>query len=269
MLRSADLPIPVRRGASGIHSIIISGLGEPSVALISMMRTGPMRERSPQPPPVTEMVRLLFLGFIGIVIPAHAQTMGTMQVRLEVLPPVLTVSVSSSKVDFGQQRADAGVVTLDPATGLSSQKISSPHSMGEVIVRGPSKASFLVSMEHVAPFRRFGGHHELDFTPAWAQSRGCSYGAMMQVPVREGATGVLGEDGCATLRFGGTNPFGRSHGRALYRTVGHPNRTTLKTIYVKMIRFLLCCQAFALLYFAQGSGPGDAQRYAGLLGHHR
>ncbi len=159
------------------------------------------------------MIRLIQLCLVVYSVNAQAQTTGMMQVHLEVLPRVLTVSVSSSQVDFARQRADVGVVTLDPMTGLTSRKAAGPHAMGEVIIQGPAQAGFLVSMDHVALLRRIGGDHEINFSPSWAQSNGCNQGAFMLAPAKRGSTGALGDDGCATLRFGGTlHLFGAAQG---------------------------------------------------------
>lgn len=135
----------------------------------------------------------------------QAQTSGTMRVQLEVLPRVLTVSVSSSHLDFAQQRADAGAVTLDPATGLASHKAGGSHTMGEVIVQGPAGAGFLVSIDPPVTLQQTGAApNEVLFTPSWAQSRGCNQGAFILIPARQTAAGMLGKDGCAALRIGGT-----------------------------------------------------------------
>lgn len=164
------------------------------------------------------MLQRTLLCLIFLCGTAQAQTSGTvhgtMRVQLEVLPRVLTVSVSSSHLNFAQQRADAGTVTLDPATGLASHKAGGPHSMGEVIVRGPAQAGFLVSIDPPVSLRQTGGSDEVRFTPSWAQSRSCNQGAFLLAPGRQGAAGMLGKDGCAALRFGGTiHLFGAAQGR--------------------------------------------------------
>ena len=149
------------------------------------------------------MMRLIQLAslvlFSGVV---QAQTSGTMQVHLEVLPRVLTVSVGSSQLDFAQQRADAGRVVLDPATGLVSGKSSGRHALGEVTVRGSAKSGFLVSVEQTVQLRQHGSDNRINFTPLWAQREGCRQGTYALTPARLG-TGTLGADGCAGLRFGG------------------------------------------------------------------
>ena len=137
-----------------------------------------------------------------------------MQVQLEVLPRVLTVSVNSSQLNFAQQRADAGSVTLDPATGLASRKAGDPHTMGELVVYGPADSGFLVSIDHAVALQHLDSSHEVRFTPIWAQSSGCNQGAFVLSSARKGANGVLGDDGCATLRFGGTiHLLGAQEGR--------------------------------------------------------
>ena len=150
------------------------------------------------------MKRNILLGLTILCGAAQAQTSGTMQVQLEVLPRVLTMSVSSSHLDFAQQRADVGAVTLDPATGLASHKVGGSHAMGELIVQGPAGAGFLVNIDPPVTLQQTGTHNEVRFTPSWAQSRGCNQGAFMLIPTRPTATGMLGKDGCAALRFGGT-----------------------------------------------------------------
>jgi len=168
------------------------------------MRTEPIQAPSPQQQPATKMHRLSLCILMLFSISAQAQTSGTMQVQLEVLPKVLTVSVSSSQLDFARQRADAGSITLDPASGLASRKASGSHVMGEIIVHGPAETWFLVSIDHAVTLKQIASSHEVHFIPSWAQSRGCNQGAFMQGKAKEGVTGVLGDDGCTTLRFGGT-----------------------------------------------------------------
>lgn len=154
----------------------------------------------------------------------HAQTSGTMQIQLEVLPRVLTLSVSSSHLDFAEQRADAGTVTLDPATGLANQTTAGSHAAGEVIVKGPAESEFLVNLDHTASLKQIGGDHEVNFLPTWAQSQGCGLSAFILSTTSHGATGILGDDGCATLRFGGTvhlegTPQGRYSGQMAVRII--------------------------------------------------
>lgn len=169
----------------------------------------------------------IFFGLFFVCGSVQSQTTGTMRVQLEVVPRVLTVSISSSQLDFAEQRADAGTVTLDPATGLASRKAGGPHAMGEVLVQGPAGAGFLVSMDAPVFLHQMGGkdmsghtvsgHREVRFTPSWAQSHSCNQGAFMRVPARQ-AAGVLGKDGCSALRFGGTIHL---LGAALGRYAGH------------------------------------------------
>lgn len=174
----------------------------------------PTQAPSPLRQPVIEMDRLLPYCLMFLSVTAHAQTRGTMQVHLQVLPRVLSVSVSSSQLDFARQRANAGVVTIDPATGLSTHKVTGHHAMGEVIVHGPAQSRFLVSIDHATVLQQTGGSHEIRFTPAWAQTRGCQHDAFVVTHAQKGSHGVLGDDGCALLRFGGTiHLFGAKQGR--------------------------------------------------------
>ncbi len=160
------------------------------------------------------MIRVALPCLLFFHAAAHAQTSGTMQIELEVLPRVLTVSVRSNRLDFAQQRADAGTIILDPATGLASRKTGGAHAMGEVTVLGPAQAGFLVNIDHATALRQAGGGHSVRFTPSWAQSTGCHHHAFLLTSARQGATGMLGEDGCAMLRFGGSiHLMGAAEGR--------------------------------------------------------
>ncbi len=193
--------------------IAISGLEVRSVELPYRMRMGPTTGSSRSRQPAAKMIRLIQLYLMVFAATAYAQTSGIMHVQLEVLPRVLTVSVNSRQVNFAQQRADAGVVTLDPTTGYASHKASGAHALGEVVIQGPAQAGFLVSMDHVTPLRRIGSRHEINFSPFWAQSNGCNEGAFVGAPVMGGSVGALGRDGCAMLRFGGTlHLFGVAEG---------------------------------------------------------
>ena len=137
-----------------------------------------------------------------------------MQVQLEVLPRALSVSVSSSYLDLAQQRADAGTVSMDPTTGLVSQKASSTHGMAELIVEGPAQGRFFVSVDPSVELQQIGGPHEVSFRPIWAHSSGCGPMAVMINTAGQASTGVLGDDGCATLRIGGTvDLLGAAQGR--------------------------------------------------------
>ena len=134
---------------------------------------------------------------------AQAQLSSQMNVRLEILPSVLTVSVTSASMDFGQQRADAGRVELDPATGLITTMAAGTHALGELELRGSVSAAYAISVAPVTPLQRVGSTEEVDFQLQWARRESCKTAAYAVIPTPFNAQGVLGSDGCTSLRFGG------------------------------------------------------------------
>ncbi len=152
------------------------------------------------------LIRLISLALAVALAcgPAHAQASGTMSVQLEVLPRVLTVSVTSARMDFGQQRADAGRVVLDPSTGLISTKAAGTHALGEVQLRGPAHAAYAVSVAHLSPLKRAGSSHEVNFELKWARSEDCQIRSYRMLRSPQNADGILGPGGCAVLRLGGS-----------------------------------------------------------------
>ncbi|MDE2732432.1 MAG: hypothetical protein OXI38_13680 [Bacteroidota bacterium] len=140
---------------------------------------------------------------LGMAAAAPAQSSGHMNVRLQILPSVLTVSVTSSSLDFGQQRADAGRVELDPASGLITTMAAGAHALGEVELRGPAHAAYAISIAPVTPLQRIGSDEKVDFQLHWARRASCRTAAYAAIPQARHAEGVLGTDGCTSLRFGG------------------------------------------------------------------
>ena len=126
-----------------------------------------------------------------------------MNVRLNIVPSVLTVSVTSASMDFGQQRADAGRVVLDPSTGLITTMAAGTYALGEVQLRGSANAPYAVSVAQTTPLTRIGSTDVVDFDLQWAQRDGCHSTAYAAITHQLHAQGELGSDGCTTLRFGG------------------------------------------------------------------
>ena len=132
---------------------------------------------------------------------AMAQTSGQVEVHVEVLPPVLTVTVRSAEVDFARQRADAGRVELDPSTGEISAKVSGMHQLGELQLTGPADGSYALAVEPHSALRR--GPERIDFHLRWARSPDCTGGAYEDMRGARTAEGRFGAAGCSAFRFGG------------------------------------------------------------------
>lgn len=145
----------------------------------------------------------LAVWVLGMTTIVNAQTSSQMNVRLEILPSVLTISVTSSSMDFGQQRADAGHVELDPATGLITTMASGAHALGELELRGAPRAAYVVSVAPVTPLQHIGSNEQMDFQLQLARRENCQTAAYAAIPKALHTEGALGIDGCTSLRFGG------------------------------------------------------------------
>ena len=155
---------------------------------------------------------LLLLFCMALLAPAglcHAQSQGHLDVQVTVLPAVLRVTVTSARVDFGPQRADAGAVLLDPVTGEISQKADGPHQLGVVHLTGRAGTHFAISVE--APRALQGEHMDIGYGLRWAQSADCGGQGYTSISHHRALSGQLGEGGQACLRFGGALELRGAH----------------------------------------------------------
>lgn len=159
------------------------------------------------------LCRLLIVGLIGLLCSAaHAQNAGHLDMQVEVLPAALRVTVTSSQLDFAQQRSDAGRVLLDPVTGDISTKVAGAHRLGEVRLSGPAHGAYAVTVTPT-PWLRYdtlpaqasdsAQPVQVDYRLHWAHADECSPTGFHEIHDAESAEGSLGEDGCSVVRFGG------------------------------------------------------------------
>ena len=145
----------------------------------------------------------LLILIIGMLAPAvPAQSSGHLGVFLEVLPPALRVTVSSSRVDFGQQTANAGHVFLDPTTGEISTKTAGHHQVGQLQLTGRAGAGYAIAVAS-APLLR-SPSDKVDFGLRWARSRDCQNNGFEALTGPRMVSGIVGQSGCSALQFGGT-----------------------------------------------------------------
>ena len=151
----------------------------------------------------SSLTRLSLLTVVALAPHAwcQAQSQGHLGVEVTVLPAALRITVTSGRVDFGLQRADAGVVVLDPATGEISGTAGGLHALGAVQVTGRAGTPFAVRVD--APGTLQGDHLDISFGLRWAQAGGCSGAAYNAITHRRSFSGRLSEAGEACLRFGG------------------------------------------------------------------
>ncbi len=133
--------------------------------------------------------------------PVCAQLSEHVGVYLEVLPPALRVTVTSARVDFGQQRANAGRVVLDPATGEISRKAAGRHQVGQVQVTGRAGTAYAIDVA-TSPFLH-SSRARIGYGLRWAQSMDCTGSGYEAIVSPRMVTGLLGQSGCSSLRFGG------------------------------------------------------------------
>lgn len=153
-----------------------------------------------------------------------AQPSAHLGVHLEVLPPALRVTVTSARIDFGQQRANAGHVVLDATTGEISTKAAGRHQVGQLQLTGRAGAPYTVDVAAVPYLRSLRRQSNIRFGVRWAQREDCSEGGFEQIPRHQAVSGRVGRSGCSMLRFGGTIALhnaaeGRYEGRLHVRIV--------------------------------------------------
>ena len=144
----------------------------------------------------------VLVACIWMAAPVRAQSSAHLHVRLEVLPPALRVTVTSAWLDFGQQRANAGRVVLDPATGEISGKAAGRHQVGQVQVTGGAGTAYAVAVASV-PYLQ-SSRDRIGFGLRWARSADCAGSNFRTIPSPRSMSGLLGRSGCSALRFGGT-----------------------------------------------------------------
>ena len=150
------------------------------------------------------MRSFLFSLLCLVPIPALSQTAASMAVHLEVLPAVLTLSVTSTAIDFGAVYSGEGTIVLDPVTGHHSPPPTGGYHLAEVWITGPPGSNYLVSIQRPSHLQGYADSaHSVPFALRWAQNNTCAGEVFEAVPPSSTAPDVLGSTGCTILRFGG------------------------------------------------------------------
>ena len=145
--------------------------------------------------------------FLVLVCPSvlYAQEEGVVAVQVEVIPATLSLSVSSSRLNFGEVPRDAQVVSIDPASGERGGQAFGPHSTGGFLLTGPPGYPFTVEIAPPTGFYAPGQPmNQLGYSVLWAKSPECEATGFTRILNPRKAEGVLGDNGCARLRIGGT-----------------------------------------------------------------
>lgn len=148
------------------------------------------------------LIRLLALLLICLsVCPASAQQSASLQVAVEIIAPALTLSVSSSRMDFGQIGA-ADQVELHPETGTREGDAFGPHSIAAFLLTGPPGTPVTIEVFPPTHFHS-SSPAQPTYQLRWAHSDDCGQAAFVQIPSAPIHVEKLGATGCSRIRFGG------------------------------------------------------------------
>lgn len=133
--------------------------------------------------------------------PTAAQQGASLQVAVEILPSTLTLSVSSSRLDFGQIGAN-GKVEVHPESGAREGDARAPHSTAGILLTGIPGTPVTVQVIPPAHFTTPPPGHP-SYELRWAHSHECTQTGFVQLPANPILTEEIGESGCSQIRFGG------------------------------------------------------------------
>ncbi len=151
------------------------------------------------------MLRILIPILLFFPLEPCAQTLGSMSIQVEILPSSFTLSISSSRINFGQVSRNASEVTLDPVTGERTGKAFGTHSVAGVILSGPPGSPYRVEVSVPETLMSpHGASSTPSFALQWAQSPECVSSGYASLPPALFTQGSLSGSGCARLQFGGT-----------------------------------------------------------------
>ena len=172
----------------------------------------------------TLLCLLLAVCLSGILpVQTLAQEAAHLDMQVEVLPAALSVTVTSSQLDFAEQRPSIGHVLLDPVTGEISAKADGAHQIGEVRLAGPAGSAYGVTVTPTPWLKQTSSATALPeasligYRLRWARANGCAPTGFREIHDVRSADGSIGDDGCTVFRFGGSialadGPGGRYSG---------------------------------------------------------
>ena len=129
-----------------------------------------------------------------------AQQHAAMSVAVEILPPSLTLSVSSARLDFGQIGQNAGPVELHPESGARSGEAYGTHRLAGILLTGSPGTQVTVHM--LPPFSSPRAPQPY-FRHSWARSHDCTQTAFVRLPDVNTLQEKIGDSGCTQIRVGG------------------------------------------------------------------
>jgi len=145
---------------------------------------------------------IILLLFVLFAVNARAQPVGTMSVHVEIVAPKLTLTVSSSRLNFGQVASNAGEIILHPDSGGREGNASGEYSTGGMLLTGTPGSSYTVTV--FSPNQLSGGNGTSPlYSLRWANAARCEQSGFSTIASATSTSGLIGKDGCARLQIGG------------------------------------------------------------------
>jgi len=132
-----------------------------------------------------------------------AQDQGSITVQAEIIPSVLSLSVSSNRLSFGQVTSDADTVRIDPANGNRYGNAFGNHSTGAVLLEGMQGVPYTVSVTPPHNLGARGVRQNVGYSVLLARSPECERTGFVQLSNPRNVHGTIGDTGCARLQIGG------------------------------------------------------------------
>ena len=150
------------------------------------------------------LTRLLPFLFVSCLMASAsvAKQHAAMSVAVEILPPSLTLSVSSARLDFGQIGQNAGPVELHPESGARSGDAYGTHRLAGILLTGSPGTH--VTVQVLPPFSSPRSTTQPYFRHSWARSHECTQVGFVRLPAATTLQEKIGESGCTQIRVGGT-----------------------------------------------------------------
>ncbi len=132
-----------------------------------------------------------------------AQDNGSVTIQAEIIPATLSLTISSSRLNFGQVSSDAGEVRIDPANGQRGGKAFGSYSTGNAIMTGPPGMPFVVHVTSPPTLSAPRMNHSIGYDLLWAQTPECTLTGFTRIVSEHSIETSIGPSGCTRFQIGG------------------------------------------------------------------
>ncbi len=145
------------------------------------------------------------LSALLVPVAMSQEAAGVISIHVKIVAPSLTLTVSSSSLDFGRVTSDAGEIFIDPGSGGRDGSASGRHSTGGVLLTGAPGTPYTVSVTSPATLSNHSSLNQSlpQYSLRWANSPHCERSGFETIPHMLSMSGHLGGGGCARLQIGG------------------------------------------------------------------